>query len=500
MSEKEIINDEMIFQSFSKNLILDSTKKQNEISDNENIEFTFKKNLFSQKSEESSKKNLNKNNYNNMPSFDKDMNIYSKNDINIQESGHFGKSKYDSNKYKNIIQENKVIRQPLFNFDENFGKIKKNNLNMKNIELQESKLFNNRIKKAEIKKVKSGIKLNSMNNINKSINLNKENYSKSRNQNQIKKMDKKNKSIFYSKGTDLFKNENNKNFKNNGNDDLDFLNRKTFCEKENNLLLNRIKNKKENDFRSYISNTFYMSNNNRENFYFIDNDIRPSNNKNTHRITQVNDYNNKISKIPTGKINNIKPKFKKSQREILKNSKIFSENKENISINISNNTNNNFYNYQLKNNTINNFNHNQNITYINEMKYNNLHKDQPNNKNSRMNKYIDKHDKKDNLSITTNNLSKKVSEIKFFPINNNSILLSSVSNTRNSSKNGNPRTNRNKCNNQLYSNKLNTITINKSFGIKKPQIHKSTNDTRKKNISKINTFNKLFGKNDFFYF
>ncbi len=281
MSEKEIINDEMIFQSFSKNLILDSTKKQNKISDNENIEFTFKKNLFSQKSEESSKKNLNKNNYNNMPSFDKDMNIYSKNDINIQESGHFGKSKYDSNKYKNIIQENKVIRQPLFNFDENFGKIKKNNLNMKNIELQESKLFNNRIKKAEIKKVKSGIKLNSMNNINKSINLNKENYSKSRNQNQIKKMDKKNKSIFYSKGTDLFKNENNKNFKNNGNDDLDFLNRKTFCEKENNLLLNRIKNKKENDFRSYISNTFYMSNNNRENFYFIDNDIRPSNNKNT---------------------------------------------------------------------------------------------------------------------------------------------------------------------------------------------------------------------------
>ena len=121
-----------------------------------------------------------------------------------------------------------------------------------------------------------------------------------------------------------------------------------------------------------------MSNNNRENFYFIDNDIRPSNNKNTHRITQVNDYNNKISKIPTGKINNIKPKFKKSQREILKNSKIFSENKENISINISNNTNNNFYKYQLKNNTINNFNHNQ----------------------------------------------------------NNSILLSSVSNTRNSSKNG----------------------------------------------------------------
>ena len=117
-----------------------------------------------------------------------------------------------------------------------------------------------------------------------------------------------------------------------------------------------------------------------------------------------------------------------------------------------------------------------------------------------MNKYIDKHDKKDNLSITTNNLSKKVSEIKYFPINNNSILLSSVSNTRNSSKNGNPRTNRNKCNNQLYSNKLNTITINKSFEIKKPQIHKSTNDTRKKNISKINTFNKLFEKNDFFNF
>ena len=41
-----------------------------------------------------------------LPLNNKIMNIYSKNDSNLQESGHFGKSKYDSNKYKNIIKEN----------------------------------------------------------------------------------------------------------------------------------------------------------------------------------------------------------------------------------------------------------------------------------------------------------------------------------------------------------------------------------------------------------
>ena len=56
MSEKEIINDEMIFQSFSKNYIFDSNREPNKTSQNENIEFTFKKNLFFQKSEESPSK------------------------------------------------------------------------------------------------------------------------------------------------------------------------------------------------------------------------------------------------------------------------------------------------------------------------------------------------------------------------------------------------------------------------------------------------------------
>lgn len=41
-----------------------------------------------------------------LPLNNKIMNIYSKNDSNLQESGHFDKSKYDSNKYKNIIKEN----------------------------------------------------------------------------------------------------------------------------------------------------------------------------------------------------------------------------------------------------------------------------------------------------------------------------------------------------------------------------------------------------------
>ena len=70
MSEKQNINDEIIFQSFSKNLIFESNKEQNKVRENENLEFTFKKNLF-QKSEESpTKQKDNQNKFNAVSAFD----------------------------------------------------------------------------------------------------------------------------------------------------------------------------------------------------------------------------------------------------------------------------------------------------------------------------------------------------------------------------------------------------------------------------------------------
>ena len=158
MSEKEIINDDLIFQSFSKNYIFESNKKEKKKPINEEIEFTFGKNLFLDKLEESSlKAKENKNNFNAITAFNEEsMNIYSKNDNNILESGHFGKSKYDSCKYKNIIEKNNFVKQPLFCIEEKAsGKYSKPNLNIKKEENEDLKTFNARLKNIQIRKVKS---------------------------------------------------------------------------------------------------------------------------------------------------------------------------------------------------------------------------------------------------------------------------------------------------------------------------------------------------------
>ena len=121
MSEKKAFNDDMVFQSFSKNIILESNKDINKISENENLEFSFKKNLFLQKSDDNN--NFNKNHISSINDHIAS-NIYSKNDNNILESGHFGQSKYDSKNYKEIIEKNALKKQPLFYREEKYNRMK----------------------------------------------------------------------------------------------------------------------------------------------------------------------------------------------------------------------------------------------------------------------------------------------------------------------------------------------------------------------------------------
>ena len=104
MSEEKNFNGD-VFQSFSKDYILESNKNQNKTFTNENTEFSFKKNL----SINDDMRNHN-HNYNNKSAInDSEFNIYSQNDQNIQESGHFGKSKYESKNFKSVIENNNII-------------------------------------------------------------------------------------------------------------------------------------------------------------------------------------------------------------------------------------------------------------------------------------------------------------------------------------------------------------------------------------------------------
>ena len=54
----------------------------------------------------------------------KTSNIYSKNNNNILENGHFGQSKYDSKNYKEIIEKNALKKQPLFYREEKYNRMK----------------------------------------------------------------------------------------------------------------------------------------------------------------------------------------------------------------------------------------------------------------------------------------------------------------------------------------------------------------------------------------
>ena len=181
MSGKKNFNEEMVFQSFYKNHIFESNKDQNKICQNEIVEFSFKKNLFLPKSDDYNSHNSN--NY--VSSFNEQgANIYSKNDKNIQVSGHFGKSKYDSKKYKNTLNKIGEIKQPLFYIEEKYSRTieeepKSKDANTLKNNRSTSVLFNNKLKKIEIKKKKND-KNNSINNY-KNLNVKKGSFSSLRN-------------------------------------------------------------------------------------------------------------------------------------------------------------------------------------------------------------------------------------------------------------------------------------------------------------------------------
>ena len=171
MSEKKNSNDEILFQSFYKNHIFESNKGQNKIAYNEIIEFSFKKNLFLQKSDELN--SYNTNNY--MPSFN-ESDIYSKNDENIQVSGHFGKSKNNSKNFKSIFDQSEIIKQPIIYIEEEYKRTKeevpknKNSNILQNNDIK-SNPFHINMKKIEIIRKKKIIKNNSINY--KHLNINK---------------------------------------------------------------------------------------------------------------------------------------------------------------------------------------------------------------------------------------------------------------------------------------------------------------------------------------
>ena len=487
MSEKEIINDEMIFQSFSKNYIFDSNREPNKTSQNENIEFTFKKNLFFQKSEESpSKINDMKNSNNKMsPLNDKIMNIYSKNDSNLQESGHFGKSKYDSNKYKNIIEENSSFnKKPLFPINEKIsGKYSKPNLNIKKTERAESKLSTNKIKKSEITKNKSKQRMNSLNN-NYNNNI-KDTYINKRNKNINKKI--KTESTYSLKVNNININDNNNNNKRSKKHLKEEINNNNINERKtynininNDPVLNRMKKMKDNYvYKEIFNNTFNRtSNNNNKNFInsqIIENEIKPIKN-NYHQFISINGFSNtnKIRKIPTGRYIDIQPKLKpnfeinNTTKQISRNTRLYKENKENIPINI--------------NNTIINYCHKQPI-YINEIKPINSINYRPSFNPNKMFNSKNKYDKRKNaIEISTENYLKLKSEM--YPNIKIDLIMS----------------NKNKNIDKFLYNKLNTINVNvdNKKNIRFAQI-KRTN-IPKSNISKKKLMVKSFIMKDSFEF
>lgn len=450
----------MIFQSFSKNYIFDSNREPNKTSQNENIEFTFKKNLFIQKSEESPiKTNSNQNNINNYsPSNDKNTKIYSKNDSNLQESGHFGTSKYESNKYKKIIIENSLCnKQPSFFLNEKINsQPPKPNLNIKKLERVVPKLLNNKIKKSEIRKFKSGARINSLNNNNKDTYVNCRN----------KKKKLKTESTYSLRVNHLSICDNNKRIINNLNHEKNSNIEKrssnyNYC--KNDPVLNRMKKMKENNFyKEIINNTFNRTNNNNYiNSQIIENNVNKSIENSHNNFISITYCNiNKIRKIPTGRYIDIQPKLKSNfdmnntTKQISRNAKIFNENKENFPINLINNT--------IMNST------HKNPFYFNEIKPINLINRRPSCNQNKMFKSKFRYDKRENMiQISAENYLKLKCEMR--PHTKNNFSLSSTMNLTNLIKNNiTPGINMNKNIDNFLCNKLNTISNdNKSSRIAK---------------------------------
>ena len=453
MSEKKKINDDMIFQSFSKNFVFDSNKDNNKTSKNEIIEFSFKKNLFSQKADENaSVNNNNNNNYISSLNFH-DHNIYSKNDKNIQESGHFGKSKYESKNYKEIMEKNAMKKQPIFHIEERYNREKENleekkAKNISNIKKNNnnSSPFNEKIKKIKIIRKKKSIKNN------KSINP--------------KRTKKLIDDSFYNLRDNKAKDEQN------------YLYKKKFFNNNINLSnisnLSNVSNERDTSYESIsINKSFYRINNT-----INTNEIEGYYKYNKYELSNIYRNNNQYKKLIDNNINKNKLKIMNSNSNyILRNIK---ENKENCSFNYNNH---NYNNYIFHNQNINNIiiNNNQycpnfgNIKYINiepEKTYSNMHK---------VNKISNKIERNENIDRINNQF--KTKKIKK---NTNSTIPTTTSlnflikgkniksNKENKSKNYN-----NIC---LNDTRISTIN-NKSIGLFKTRTLQTKLDNKKgKNV------------------
>ena len=437
MSELKNFNDDMVFQSFSKNPIFESNKDNNKTSQNDLTEFSFKKNLFLQKSDDNN--NFNKNHISSINDHIAS-NIYSKNDNNILESGHFGQSKYDSKNYKEIIEKNALKKQPLFYIEEKYNRMKeeeeeKNAKNTSGIKSNNSNssLFKDRLKKIQIirkKKIKN----------NNSINYNR-----------IKKL----------------KDDSFNSMRNNIiNDEKSYLYKKKFTNNNINLNISNISNLNNIKDNTYdeckVNKTFYRVNNT-----INANEIPKYIKNNKYEFCNIyrnNAQNKKILANNSTGLNKIKLKEINSNY-ILKNLKENKENNHNYNNIILNNP--NIHNLIINNN---HFCPNLgNIKFINfepEKTYRNIYK---------VNKYSNK-------IIKNENLDKK----KNYKRNNNLIAptcsLGVLPRNKNIKFDKENKIKSNNTNISYANSKLNTIN-NKSIGLYKTRTHYSKIDNKKvKNI------------------
>ena len=317
MSEEKNFNGD-VFQSFSKDYILESNKNQNKTFTNENTEFSFKKNL----SINDDMRNHN-HNYNNKSAInDSEFNIYSVNDQNIQESGHFGKSKYESKNFKSVIESNNIIKNPLFNEETNMEEENARNIN--NIGKYDSKsnFFNNQLKKIQIIRKKKSYKDNNSANYN---NLKKNKLGPNISLRNNKRIEEE---IFMLKKK--YSNFDNNTMKNLSNNNI------------NNYLYNREKEKTNKTF--YKNNTYELNCSNNQNYYKNENNhLYRKINPIKKAINKANNYN--MTKSPTLMNNSYIKNLNENKENILnnfnRNSKI-SPHYKNI-INILKNNNSKYY-------------------------------------------------------------------------------------------------------------------------------------------------------------
>jgi len=253
-----------IFQSFAKNINDESQKITNSSSQKENIEFTFKKLIFGSNRNKDMEK-------------DSENNIYSKNDKNIKQSGHFFNEIKNESKYKQLLKNDKGknnLIKPLFKFKDH-----------KNI----------KIKKVKINKINKKIFIKTLQNIQKSrMTTIGTNYLK-RDFNLDNKNDKCSKSNNQINATTYINNTNNisniTNFNNNSKFIINFVTQtpiNTFLE---------------------ISHDSHFENNENKNEIVNKENINLNNNKENYKSNniKVNEYEiifNKNKKIPDKIINN----------------------------------------------------------------------------------------------------------------------------------------------------------------------------------------------------